>query len=133
MTLLTLLGQAVVPGGLMNSFLYPRWFKVERASHQDQTAGSLQYGGVDPAEMTLIIANVPCNVEARSSGRANPTGLPADTLASAWIINAPRGYATDGMIKNGDYITDDLGRHFRVVADDCHRLGWKLMVDRLES
>lgn len=116
------------------SFLYPHVIvKVERAAHQDQTEGALEYGGIDPSEMELVHSNLPCNIEAQSSGRSNPTGLPADTLASSWIINMPLGAAPEGTIQNGYYLTDHLGRHFRVVADDCHSLGWSLLVDRLQS
>jgi hypothetical protein len=111
-----------------NPRLYPRRIKIERADHQNGEA-KVSYGGMTPEEFSLVLDNVPCNVQSKSSGRSNTANLPADTVVAQWQINIPRDTVADGVIKKRDIITDDLGRRFSVVADHCHPLGWKLLCD----
>lgn len=115
------------------SFLYPRTITITRASHQ-VGVGAISHGGKDQAKMITVATDVPCNVQSKSGGRINPTGLPADTMAATWSINIPkRAGIPAGTIRDRDLIVDDLGRRFQVTADYCHSLGWRLGVDRLEK
>lgn len=115
--------------------LWPRTVTIHRASHQGDKpqGGRLPYGGMAQDKRSLVAGPVPANIESRAGGRANPTGLPGDTMASAWFIRIPRGAVPEGVIRSRDIATDDLGRVFHIQADDCHNLGWTLMCDRLET
>lgn len=116
------------------SFLYPRTIAIKRAGHQQDGEGSLDYGGVDePEGLEKVAQDLRCNIQSRSSGRANPTGLPTDRLAPSWYVNIPKGLVAEDVIRNGDLAYDDLGRRFRVQAAYCHSLGWRLTCDQLEA
>lgn len=114
------------------SFLFPRTVTIRRPNHQGGGAGKKGYGGKSDAQMTDIAADVPASVQAKGTGRANPTGLPGDASPFRWVILIPDGHIAPGAIRDGDYVEDDLGRRFQVSADYAHSLGWTLNSERME-
>lgn len=118
------------------SFLFERTITIKRARHQDtETEGlSETYGGIDETNMETLFEGVACSIQSRSSGRANPTGLPADTRPASWFILIPAEEAPQaGDIMDDDFVYDDLGRRFQVQADYSHSMGWRLSTDRLRA
>lgn len=118
------------------TFIYPRVISVFRASHQKDGVGKMGYGGVNTTpsadEMDLVIEDVPCNIQSRSSGMINPAAIPGDTRLIQWYINIPRGKVAEGLIQRNDIVKDDYGRRFKVQGPYFHSLGWRLTVDTLE-
>lgn len=82
--------------------------------------------------MAAIATGVPASIQAKGTGRGNPTGLPADASPFRWAILIPDGHLAAGAIKDGYMITDDLGRRFQVSADYSHSMGWTLNCERME-
>lgn len=115
------------------SFLFPRVVSISRTAHQDGGAGVKGYGGKDDAQMTPIASGLPASVQAKGTGRTNPTGLPGDASPFRWVILIPDGHVAAGGIQDGDYVQDDLGRRFQVSADYAHSLGWTLSAERMEK
>lgn len=117
----------------MASFLFPRTITITRPSHQGGAVGKQDYGGQDRDAETTVAVDIMAGVQARGTGRSNPTDLPADPTSYRWVIVIPMGQVPEGDIKNGDYVTDDLGRRFRVAADYNHGLGWSLQAEQMEK
>lgn len=111
--------------------LYPRTITITRPSAKTGE-GALSYGGRVQGAETTIKSGVRANVQARREGQKNPVGLPVDGTKATWRIFTPRGALTDGQVRDGDLITDDLGRRFQVTSDYFHNLGYTFSVERLE-
>lgn len=116
------------------SFLYPHEIRVKRNAHQEGE-GALGYGGTDrqDGQEWVIRDPIACNIQSRSSGRQNPTGLPGDTLAAQWFIYIARRLVPEGLIREGDFVHDHLDRRFKVQAAYPHSMGWRLTCDRMEG
>lgn len=117
----------------MSSFSFPDLITIYRPV--GQAAGGVKgYGGLSrDKQEKVILADIPANVQARNSGRSNPTGLPGDTPMAQWNIYTPRGSLGPGVVKNHDVVVDQLGRRFGVTSDYNPRLGGNLICDRLEA
>lgn len=116
------------------SFLWPHIVQITRPAHQDApTSGKLGYGGQDADDRAPVAADIKANVQAKGTGRSNPTGLPSDSSPYRWVILIPMGQVAEGLILDGDFVTDNLGRVFRVAADYSHSLGWTLQAERMEK
>lgn len=115
----------------MTSRLYQRTIKIERL-RKSSGEGGLGYGGAGQERPELIREEVPASVQARNAGSKNPTGLPSDGKMAQWYVLTPRDVLRDGEVRNGDVITDDLGRRFSVTSDYSAHLGARFTCDRLE-
>lgn len=116
----------------VNPKLYPRTITIAR-TQQDHQVGAVGYGGRTQSSETEIARGIRANVQARREGSRNPVGLPADGTKSSWRIFTPRDVLAAGLVKDGDLITDDLGRRFQVTSDYCHNLGCTFSAERLEA
>lgn len=114
------------------SFLYPRTITIQR-DRAKGGEGRVGYGGRTPADLELVRDAVPASVQSRNGGNRNPVALPTDGKMAQWYIHVPRGALDDGEVRDGDLITDDLGRRFAVTSDYCHPLGARFTCERLEA
>lgn len=116
------------------SFLYPRLVSVSRPTGPTG-AGYVGYSGVNTSTETPVIANVPANIQAkttlsRSSGGALPAAPPGPIV---WRVFIPLNAVPKGTIKDRDIITDDEGNRFVVEASYWNSMGWNLATIRLEA
>ena len=85
------------------------------------------YGGPSPATTTPLLTQWPASVTTAgtSGGPSGGTGsLPADAGAGTWTILMP--HHTGTTLKNGDTLTDDLGRSALIATTELTHLGWHL-------
>ena len=118
----------------MVDFLYPRVATIRRPNHQvSPAAGVMAYGGVDQSAMTTIATGIVCNVQSRGTGRRDAEHLPADATPYLWNVNIPLGQVAEGVIRDRDVLTDDLGRRLVIEAAYSHSMGWRLACASLEN
>lgn len=116
------------------SFLFPRTVTITRPAHHTAGAGAGGYGGQDRDEETTVATGKPASIQAKGTGRANPTDLPGDSSPFRWVILIPNSAAIpEGAVLDGDFVTDDKGRRFRVSANYFHSMGWTLQCEIMEK
>lgn len=117
----------------IGSFLYPRLIAVRRAPKQAGVGFQPAYGGDTRAQETVIASDLRASIQLTREGQRNPVGLPADGTRPTWDIFIPRADAADGLISDRDFVEDDLGRRFQVVADEVDSLGYCLRAEKMEA
>ena len=118
------------------SFMWPRTVTIARPSALAGVGFQQPYSGQrpsEPATMTPIASGLPASVQAQREGQRNPTGLPTDGNRPVWRIFIKPGAITPGIVRDGDIVTDDIGRRYEVVADYFDSLGYRLHCERLEA
>lgn len=118
------------------SFLFPRTVTITRPAHQTAGAGAGGYGGQDRDKETTVATGKPASIQTKGTGRgrANPTDLPGDSSPFRWVILIPNSAAIpEGAVLDGDFVTDDKGRRFRVSANYFHSMGWTLQCEIMEK
>lgn len=84
------------------------------------------YGGVTLAAATALMTSWPASVLAAGGAGADGAALPADGSPGSWTVLLP---AVPGIaLRNGDLLTDDLGRTGLVTSAEQTDLGWRLIV-----
>ena len=116
----------------MASFFYPRTITITRAPAQSGE-GAMGYGGRTEATEHVIASGIAAGVQARREGQKNTPGLPTDGSKAIWRVYTAKGALPEGTVKDRDWITDDLGRKFQVVADYQTPLGGNWYCERLEA
>lgn len=98
-------------------------------------AGLSRYGGVTPAQTTVLMSGWPASVlnRQRDSGRgalpADAPGLPGG--AGGWEVLMP---GTPGvLLRPGDLVTDDLGRRAVLSGTELTALGWRMFARQAGS
>lgn len=83
---------------------------------------------------TQVASDVPASIQARGGGAGkDPTGLPAGNGQVEWRAFTPLGALQDGQVQDRDYVYDDLGRRFQVIADYTNSLGANFGLIRIEA
>ena len=113
--------------------IFDRIITVSRPVSQTG-AGQQPYGGNARASETVIISGIPASIEQRRTGQRNDPNLPLDGSRATWRIYIDEGVVPDSSaIQDRDFITDDLGRRFQVVAGNPDFMGWTIHVERMEA
>jgi hypothetical protein len=86
--------------------------------------GVNDYGGVSLSATTPLLTGFPAAVLGAGMASADDGGLPSDVPAGSWQVLLPA--AAGVVLRNGDVITDDLGRTAIVAAAEVTQLGWRL-------
>ena len=95
------------------SFLYPRIISISR-ENADDAVGQQPYGGVSPANETVIASGLAARIQAEKGGASPVAKLPADAAReSLWRIIFK---AANGLVQNRDIITDDVGLRYQVIS-----------------
>lgn len=115
------------------SFLYPRVVSVRRPAAQTGVGFQTGYAGNTRAQETVVAADLRASIQLTREGQKNPVGLPGDGTRPAWDIFIPYGDAAAGSILDRDFIEDDLGRRFQVVADNPDSLGYAIRAEKVEA
>jgi hypothetical protein len=115
------------------SFLYPRVIAIRRPPPQSGVGFQAAYAADTRAQETVIASGLRASIQLTREGQKNPVGLPGDGTRPAWDIFIPRADAADGLIRDRDYIEDDLGRRFQVVADNPDSLGYAIRAEKVEA
>ena len=104
---------------MTSKFLYPRVVSISRQVETDNPGEQQSYGGMTPATESVVAANLPAHIEAERQGAPPSAKLPADTAGqSIWLISIPAKRAKLGLIRGGDFITDELGNRYYVISAD---------------
>lgn len=114
------------------SFMYPRTVSISRSGPQ-AGEGKLGYGGETQADETPVAQDLPCNIELRTEGQRNATGLPGDGTRPTYDARIPRRALANGQVLDRDILIDDLGQRYLVVANYWNSLGYALRIERLEA
>jgi len=115
----------------MTSFLYPRTVSFHRPAGQPQ-GGLLGYGGQIQANEVVIASGVPASIQERKEGIRAPAHLPSDGRQPEWWVFIARFKLSNGTLKAGDIMIDDLGNRYQVLAPYWDSLGYRLTVVLLE-
>ena len=95
------------------SFLYPRTISIGRQA-RNTTAGAQPYSGINQATETQITSGIAARIQVDRQGTDSPGKLPTDAAGeSIWkiIFKAPLG-----LVQNRDFIIDDQGLRYQVIA-----------------
>jgi len=88
--------------------------------------GSNAYGGLTTASAQDLMRAWPVSVTAAAGHGGERVGLPGDGSGATWHVLLP---AFGGVtLRNGDLMTDDLGRAGVVGSAELSDLGWRLVV-----
>jgi hypothetical protein len=118
----------------MNGTLfYPHLIKITRPT----TAGNLgaaPYSGETPANEAVVAEKIPAAIQL-GSGAGKPEGkLPGDAPRTTyWRVLIPSNAIPAGSVRNRDIVTDEAGLRYQVTAAYMTILGYKLVVERLET
>ncbi len=115
------------------SFLYPRLISVRRPPKQTGVGFQAAYAGDTRGQETVIATSLRASIQLTREGQKNPVGLPADGTRPAWDIFIPPSDAAAGTIIDRDFIEDDIGRRFQVVADNPDSLGYAIRAEKVEA
>jgi len=97
----------------LTSFLYPRIISISRQA-RNTTVGAQPYSGIDASTETQIANGIAAKIQADRQGTESSGKLPTDSAGqSIWkiIFKAPLG-----LVENRDFITDDQGLRYQVIA-----------------
>lgn len=112
---------------------YPRTIVFRRPSQPVQ-AGPGAYSGLLPANETLIIANIPANIQIDRTGRPSEARLPADAIGNpTHKFFVPTALLYVGQIKERDVIVDEVGSRYQIVAIEWQTLGVQIRAQLLEA
>jgi hypothetical protein len=115
------------------SFLYPNAISVRRAKEKSQV-GDRGYGAQrGPGDEDVILAGpIQCSIQ-EGAQHKNPTGLPTDPRQSVWKVYVPKSVGiAKGVIKAGDFLTDEINRRFQVSKPIYTSLGFEIVCLFLE-
>lgn len=114
------------------SFLYPRTVSVTRPN-AEQGVGLASYGGITPSSESPVAGaqGWPASIQLATATKPNPNKLPSDVAVSKWKALIWR--FPFGIVVNGDVITDDLGRRFKVDSAYVDSLGSNFYCTLLEA
>lgn len=115
------------------SFLYPRTIAVTRPAAQTGVGFQSAYAADQAATETPVATGLRASIQVKREGQKNPVALPGDGNAPYWDIFIPRRDAVNGLIKQRDIITDDLGERYQVSANYWDSLGYRLRAMKLEA
>lgn len=117
------------------SFLYPRTVSVSRPKAQTGV-GQAAYGGTTESAETAVAGaqNLPANIQLAKEGRKPTADLPGDVSKTTfWKVFIPLAAVANGVIKERDVVTDDLGLRYIVTAPYWNSLGYNLFCERAET
>lgn len=112
------------------SFVYPRKITITRPA-TNNGIGAVDYQGLDLQAETIVVSNISASIQQAQQTRKPDANLPADTArGTIWNIffNQP-----NGTVKDRDFITDDLGIRYQVLAAYWNSLGYKAECERLQT
>lgn len=114
------------------SFIYPRLIQISRVK-PDTGVGAISYGAQKPDMETVIFRQIPASIQLGGTGKSPAAGVPSDSAGrSNWKILLAPGLIDNGLIKNRDKVTDDLGDRYAVTAAYWNSMGYKLLCEKLE-
>ncbi len=90
------------------------------------TSGVAGYGGYTSADADTLLTNFPASVLNADVLGLDPTDLPSDAVPESWQVLLPAPPAV--VLRNGDLMSDDLGRNGVVSSAELSDLGWRLLV-----
>ena len=91
---------------------------------QSSNYGAVGYSGDTASTETAIMQAWPASILQGTKGEKNPAALPGDERIPWWVILVPLFPGI--IIRNGDIITDDLGRRYVVSSPELTDLGWRI-------
>jgi len=117
------------------SFLYPRVIVVTRPSAPVGAGYTGGYAGALKSTETAVVSGIAANIQAKTTmGRTLAGTLPSAAPGPiVWRVFIALGLVADGVIKDRDIITDDLGRRFQIEAAYSNSMGWNIACIRLET
>lgn len=108
-----------------------RTVSVSRMNNIETAPGQDPYSGVTPANLTLLMSNLPANIQVKSAGRVGKSEVPSDiSTKPQWTIFIP-GVALYA-IRDRDIIQDDETYQYGVAAAEWTTFGYTLFCVRLE-
>lgn len=116
------------------SFLYPRTISVRRQKIAPSASfGTEAFGGVGPANESIIYSGIPASIQDDRLGRFTPSNLPSSSGLPILRILIPPGAVPlslstndQGAIRKNDIIVDDTGLRYQVHTPAWTSLGWNL-------
>ena len=98
---------------------------------QQSGVGALSYGGTTAANETALAASWPCSILQDTKKYKSDVDLPGDVRDPWWAILAP---TIPGVtLRNGDIMTDDLGRKYIIGSAELTDLGWRLTAQQAQT
>jgi hypothetical protein len=92
------------------------------------------YGGDVAAQETVLASGAAAGIQARRLGQRNEPNLPLDGTKAEWRIYLRMAPGFDaGMVRDRDFVTDDLGRRFQVASAFPNPFGFSLFCLRMEA
>lgn len=115
--------------------MYPRTIAVTRPSAPTGVGYTGTYSGELKSTETPVVSGIAANVQAKTTmGRIIAGALPSAAPGPiVWRVFIARGVVADGVIKDRDIITDDLGRRFQIEAAYVNSMGWNIACILLET
>ena len=115
--------------------MYPRTIAVTRPSAPVGVGYTGGYSGALKSTETPVVSGIAASVQAKTTmarpvAGALPSAAPGPIV---WRVFIARGIVADGVIKDRDIITDDLGRRFQVEAAYSNSMGWNIACTALET
>jgi len=89
-------------------------------------SGVASYGGYTSANADALLTNFPASVLNADILGLDPTDLPSDAIPESWQVLLPA--RPEIVLRNGDLMSDDLGRNGVVSSAELSDLGWRLLV-----
>lgn len=95
------------------SWMYPRTVTIKR-SKAPAGVGLQPYSGRQPDTETLVLADVPANIQANTVSKDPLGGMPASSVGRGqWKIFLPT--VTRGVLLQNDILIDDTGIRYNVT------------------
>ncbi len=115
------------------SFIYPLTLQVSR-SKPEAALGQNGYSGLQCGTEAVLYKNVPAAIQLKGEAAKPRAGLPQDTTnRTMWRVLIPRSALASGTLLVRDYLQDDLGVRYQVVAPYYNAFGYNLLCERLET
>ena len=90
-------------------------------------AGVNGYGGVQQAELTLLLGAWPASVLMARAGSHHGGELPGEPGPPTWTVLLPRSAEVEGStLQPGDLLSDDSGFAAVITTAEVNDLGWRL-------
>ena len=112
------------------SFLYPRTVSILRPNVPAAgTVGAIGYGGLQPADETVIAAGLAASIQRAERGRASESGLPGTGgRRGVYKVFLPRS-VPKGTVRRNDVVQDDEGNRYQVVDSYWNSMGHELYAE----
>ena len=123
------IARASSPDGSALSFLYPRTIAITRP-RGNSGIGVQPYGGATLAAEDPVASGIAASIQLARVGGKGPLPLSADAQRSRWRISFK---GENGLVRDRDIITDDLGVRYQVSAAYWNSLGYACECERLEA